>query len=87
MSTYDATVSMLQELPESDLLKVKAYISSLFISSNSQGESVIDSPFTPLSEDEIYDQLAHARMHAKEGKVKPAKQTSANVRAKYGLQG
>ena len=52
---------------------------------NSQGESVIDSPFTPLSEDEIYDQLAQARIHAKEGKVKPAKQTSANVRAKYGL--
>ena len=85
MSTYEATVSMLRELPESDLLKVKAYISSFFVPSNTQSESVKDNPFRPLSEDEIYEQLSQARAHVEEGRVKPAMQASANVRAKHGL--
>lgn len=42
-------------------------------------------PFTALSREEIIQQLALARKHAEEGKVKDAHQASANVRTKYGL--
>ncbi len=85
MGTYDATVSMLQKLPEADLLKVKEYISRLFMIASGKGESVETDPFRPLSEDEIYEQLALSRQHVDEGKVMPAKQVASNVKAKYGL--
>lgn len=42
-------------------------------------------PFIPLTEDEIYNQLKKARDHAASGKMKDARQVSANVREKYGL--
>lgn len=77
MSTLDATVSMIKQLPEQDLLKVHAFVKLFFPDTSN--------PFHPLTEDEIYRQLKEARDHAASGKTKDARQVSANVRAKYGL--
>ena len=77
MSTLDATVSMIKQLPERDLLKVHAFVRLFF-------PETAD-PFAHISEDEIYMQLERARNHAASGKVKDARQVSADVRAKYGL--
>lgn len=77
MSTLDATVSMLKQLSEQDLLKIQAFVRLFFPDSSN--------PFAPLTEEEIYAQLERSRKHAEEGRLKDAKQVSANVRAKYGL--
>ena len=77
MSTLETTVSMLEQLPERDLLKIQAFIRLFFPETSN--------PFTPLTEEEIYAQLERSRKHAEEGKMKDARQVSSNVRAKYGL--
>ena len=76
MSTLEATVSMLDQLPERDLLKIQAFVRLFF--------PEMSSPFTPLIEEEIYAQLERSRKHAEEGKLKDARQISTNVRTKYG---
>ena len=77
MSTLETTVSMLEQLPEKDLLKIQAFIRLFFPETSN--------PFSPLTEEEIYAQLERSRKHAEEGKLKDAKRISSNVRAKYGL--
>lgn len=77
MSTLEATVSMMKQLPERDLLKIQAFVRLFFPEDFN--------PFAPLTEEEIYAQLERSRKHAEEGKLKDARQVSANVRAKYGL--
>ncbi len=77
MSILKATVSMMKQLPEHDLLKVHAFVKLFFPD--------ISNPFHPLTEDEIYRQLKEARDHTASGKIKDARQVSANVRGKYGL--
>ena len=77
MSTLEATVSMMEQLPERDLLKIQAFVRLFFPDTSN--------PFSPLTEEEIYAQLESSRKHVEEGKLKDARQVSANVRAKYGL--
>ena len=77
MSTLETTVSMMKQLPERDLLKIQAFVRLFFLDSAN--------PFVPLTEEEIYEQLAKSRKHEEEGKLKDAKQISSSVRAKYGL--
>ncbi len=77
MNTLEATVSMLEQLPERDLLKIQAFIRLFFPETSN--------PFTPLTEDEIYAQLERSRKHVEEEKLKDARQVSSNVRSKYGL--
>lgn len=86
MGTYEATISMLQKLPEGDLLKVKAYVSRFF--SASAKESTEDTgfyPYKPLTREEIVSELENARVHAENGQVMDAHQASQIVREKYGL--
>lgn len=77
MSTLESTVSMIQQLPEKDLLKVQAFVRLFF--------SETDNPFSPLTEEQIYSQLEESRLQASEGKVKDAWQIASDVREKYGL--
>ena len=77
MSTLDATISMMKQLPERDLLKIHAFVRLFFPDSSN--------PFAPLTEEEIYAQLEKSRKHAEDGELKDARQVSSNVRAKYGL--
>ena len=77
MSTLEETVSMMKQLPERDLRKIQAFVRLFFPDSSN--------PCAPRAEEEIYAQLESARKHSEEGKLKDARQVSANVRAKYGL--
>lgn len=77
MNTLEATVSMMKQLPENDLLKIQTFVRLFFPDSSN--------PFVPLTEEEIYAQLARSRKHAEDGNLKDARQISSNVREKYGL--
>lgn len=77
MSTLEATISMMKQLPERDLLKIQAFVRLFFPDSSN--------PFVPLTEEEIYAQLERSRKHAEEGKLKEGRRVAENVRAKYGL--
>ena len=77
MNTLEATVSMMKQLPENDLLKIQAFVRLFFPDSSN--------PFVPLTEEEIYAQLARSRKNAEDGNLMDARQISSNVREKYGL--
>ena len=77
MNTLEATVSMMKQLPENDLLKTQAFVRLFFPDSSN--------PFVPLTEEEICAQLARSRKHAEDGNLKDSRQISSNVREKYGL--
>ena len=83
MSTLEATVSLLKNLPENDLIKIKAYIGRIINNKNDQKDSY--NPFITLSREEVFEQLESSRKRTEKGFVMAAKQASAIVRDKYGL--
>ena len=83
MSTYDSTVSLMRDMTESDLLKIREFV--IRLSTKSEVRKEMYNPYKPLTREEIIEQLAEARKHADEGRVMEAHQASQNVRAKYGL--
>ena len=83
MNTYESTVSLMNGLPEKDLLLIKEFVNRLI--SKSEIKNEMYNPYKPMTREEIVEQLAVAQKHAKEGKVMDALQASANVREKYGL--
>ena len=87
MSAYESTQQMLQKLSEEDLVKVKAYISRLFSKQNAETAATEGgfNPYKPLTREEIWDRLEHARKQVEEGKTMDALQAAKNVREKYGL--
>ena len=87
MTTLDATVSMLQELQENDLMKVMAYISR-FLLGEKNGSATTSEPFNPykpLTREEIAERLEAARYHAEAGDITYANAAIDEVRKKYGL--
>ena len=83
MNTYESTVSMINNLPETDLLLINEFIRRLRSKADIKKEMY--NPYKPLTREEIIEQLSVAKKHAQEGKVMDAHQASANVRKKYGL--
>ncbi|MBQ6504126.1 MAG: hypothetical protein IJI57_09470 [Flexilinea sp.] len=83
MSTYEATISMMKNLPENDILLVKEFVSRLLTKSSEQ--KIASDPFKPLTREEIIEQLVIAQTHAKEGKTIEAHSASDLIRSKYGL--
>ncbi len=83
MSTYEATISMIKNLPENDILLVKEFVSRLLTTSSEQ--KIASDPFKPLTREEVIEQLAIARNHAKDGKITEAHAASDTIRSKYGL--
>lgn len=79
MSTLEFTVSMIETLPEADLMIVKSFVAGLINYNRNKNE------IRPLSESEFFERLAIARKHHAEGKVMDAREVAENVRAKYGL--
>ena len=79
MSTLEATVSMLEMLPESDLLAVQGVVKALASRVNDEKF------FKPMTEEEMLEGLAIAREHWKEGQFKSAEESISNIKAKYGL--
>ena len=83
MSTFETTVDLMKNLPENDLLKIKAFINHMIDSRNEKKETY--NPFVSLSREEIFAQLEYSRKRAEEGHVILAHQASSLVREKYGL--
>lgn len=83
MDAYETTVAMMQNLPETDILVIKEFISRLLHKPEIKKEMY--NPYKPLTREEITEQLAIAKKHSEEGKVMDAYDVSSNLRAKYGL--
>ncbi len=83
MSTYEATVSMMRDLPDDELLLVKEFIKR--ITSKDEIRKEMYNLYKPLNREEVMEQLAIARKHADEGMVMEGHRASSNIREKYGL--
>ncbi len=62
MSTLDATVSMLEAMPEDARIKVMEFTQRLFTSSKPAN------PFVPVSQERILPDLAESRQQISDGK-------------------
>ena len=62
MSTLEATMSMLETMPEEAQAKVFEFTQSLFVAGNPE------SPFTPLTEAQVLADLEKSRQQITEGK-------------------
>ncbi len=78
MSTLQNTISMIEVLPEADLLKIQDFAKKLF-------QRNTKCPFPPKSEEEIYRDLEISRQQAAEGKCQEMGEALEEIRAKYGL--
>ena len=83
MSTYEATVSMIRDLPDNELLLVKEFIKR--ITSKDEIRKEMYNPYKSFTREEVIEQLAIAKKHADEGRVMEGHRASANIREKYGL--
>ena len=79
MSTLEATVSMLQSLPESELLTIYDLTRRLYIKKGK------DMELKAMTEEEMLDKLDASRKHADEGRVMDADVAISKLRVKYGL--
>ena len=79
MSTLEATVSMLQSLPEAELLTIHDLTRRLYIKQNK------DVDLKVMTEEEIFDKLDKSRKYADEGRVLDADVAISKLRVKYGL--
>ena len=62
MSTLEATVSMLEAMPEDARIKVMEFIQKLFTSRKPAN------PFVPISQEQIFSDLAESRQQISDGK-------------------
>ncbi len=83
MSTYDATVSLMKDLSEKDLLDVMKFVKRLTNKYREEEEGF--NPYKPLTREEILEQLRIARRQADEGKVLDPYKVVEDIREKYGL--
>ena len=79
MSILEATVSMLETLPEDDVNTIYEVTKRFFVNRGN------DNPYKLKSVDEIINELDAARENAKNGKFSDAGEVSRELRAKYGL--
>lgn len=77
MSTLEATVSMLETLPEEEINTIYEVTKSFFVNRNNF--------FLPKKEDEIIRELDKTREHVEAGMTVDAKEVSNELRDKYGL--
>ncbi len=79
MNAFESTVSMMEALPESDLIKIQNFTQQLYMHRNT------DSPFEPLKEEEILNDLRISREQTARGQRKEMGQAIEEIRHKYGL--
>ncbi len=79
MSTLEATVSMLEAMPEEARLQVFEYTQNLF------GAKERENPFLPLTKDQILEDLAVSRKQIDEGEVCPMDDALDELEKKYGF--
>ena len=79
MSTLDATVSMLETMPDEARLLVFKYTQSLFTASKPAN------PFIPKSKNDILADLSESRKQIAEGKGIEMKQALQEIGVKHGF--
>lgn len=79
MSTIDATVSMLETMPEEARLMVFKYTQSLFTAPKPAN------PFMPKTKKDILDDLAESREQTAEGKGVDMKTALQEIGARHGF--
>ena len=77
MSTLEATVSMLETLPEEDLMAINGIVRRFVVKESN--------PYRPLSKEETLEKLAKSRKHAEEGRLTDARQAVEEIRQKHGI--
>lgn len=79
MNAFESTVSMMEALPESDLIKIRNFTQKLYMYRNA------GSPFEPLKEEEILNDLRISREQTAQGQSKEMGRAIEEIRNKYGL--
>lgn len=79
MSTLENTISMLEVLPETDLLKIQDFTTKLF------RQRKTECPFPALSEDDIIKRAKRSEQQIANGECKNAKEFLAELRREYGI--
>ncbi|MCM1536360.1 MAG: hypothetical protein NC126_10605 [Clostridium sp.] len=79
MNTLENTVSMMELLPEEDLIEIQSLTKKLFNLRNA------DNPFQPLSKQEIIKELQISREQTMNGQYKDMDKALEGIREKYGL--
>ncbi|MCD8002819.1 MAG: hypothetical protein LUE25_03135 [Clostridiales bacterium] len=79
MTTIDATVSMMEAMPEDARIKVMEYAQTLFTSFKPSN------PFTAKSEEDILDDLCRARRQIEDGEGIPAEDALNEIGKKHGF--
>ena len=77
MSTLESTISMLENMPQSDVEVIYTMTKALF---DKQA-----SPFQALSREQILRDLAESRQQIEKGQYADAKDALQALRSKYGL--
>ena len=77
MSTLEATVSMLETLPEEDLMAINGIVRRFVVKESN--------PYRPLSKEETLEKLAKSRKHAEECRLTDARQAVEEIRQKHGI--
>lgn len=79
MSTLENTISMLEVLPETDLIKIQDYIRSLF------EQRGAECPFPMLGEEDIIKIAETSERQIANGECKNAKGFLSELRQEYGI--
>lgn len=79
MSTLENTISMLEVLPETDLIKIQDYTRSLF------KQHGAEYPFPLLGEEDIIKIAENSERQIADGECKNAKEFLSELRQEYGL--
>lgn len=86
MSTLQNTISMMETLPEADLIKIQDFTKKL--SKRHELESADEAVgrfLPPKSREDIYRDLEISRQQAAEGKYQEAGEFLAELREEYGI--
>ncbi len=79
MSTLDNTISMIEVLPETDLIKIQDLAKKLF------QQQKDDCPFPLKSREDIYRDLEISRKQTAAGEYQKAGEFLAELREEYGI--
>lgn len=86
MSTLQNTTSMMQTLPEADLIKIQDFTKKLSKRHELEAADEAVAKFLPpKSPEDIYRDLEISRQQAAEGKYQEAGEFFAELRAEYGI--
>lgn len=79
MTTLENTISMMEVLPEADLLEIQKFTTKLF------KQRRTDCPFLLKSREDIYKDLEISRKQAEAGEYQEAGEFMAELREEYGI--